>query len=253
MKITFLGTGTSIGVPVIGCDCRVCQSSDCHDQRLRSSILWEIGDTTLLVDAGPDFRQQMLRSRCRKIDGILITHEHYDHVGGLDDVRGLNYTMGCSVTIYAENHTAEAIRKNLSYVFTANKYPGVPQLLLNEIDENRFYINNIEITPIRVLHYKLPILGYRIGDCAYITDASFIPDSSMGLLQGCKTLIINALRHHEHMSHFTLKQAIDVINTIKPQCAYLTHMSHEIGLHAEVQPTLPPNVYLGYDGLEIEC
>lgn len=252
MKVTFLGTGTSTGVPVIGCKCATCTSSDLRDRRLRSSILWEINGTTLLVDAGPDLRQQLLTAQCTKIDGILITHEHYDHVGGIDDVRGLNYSMRQSINIYAEKRTADTIRNNLSYVFAAHKYPGVPNLILNVIDENTFNINGLDITPIRVIHCKLPILGYRIGACAYITDASYISPESLNLLKGCKILIINALRQFEHLSHFTLQQALEVVDFVKPERAYLTHICHDMGLYAEVQPTLPQNVFLAYDNLSFE-
>lgn len=252
MKITFLGTGTSTGVPIIGCKCRVCQSADERDKRLRSSILWEVGNISIVVDAGPDFRTQLLRAKCSKIDAILITHKHYDHVGGLDDVRGLNYTMGCPIDIYAEKQHADTIRNNLGYVFETNKYPGVPQINLNDITENPFDVRGITVEPIRVMHAKMSIFGYRIGDCAYVTDASYIPEESMKKLEGCDTLVINALREEPHMSHLSISQAIDIIDRLKPRQAYLTHIGHEFGLYEEMKNRLPNGVYMAYDGLTVD-
>lgn len=252
MKITFLGTGTSVGVPMIGCQCAVCQSVDLHDKRLRSSILWQVGETKLLIDAGPDFRQQMLRAQCKTIDAILITHHHYDHIGGLDDVRSINYWTRKPMPIYAEEHTISALHKMLSYVFAKNKYPGVPKMELKKIDEQPFTINNIVVTPIRVMHYKMPILGFRIANWIYITDASQVPDESIELMKGCDTLIINALRWQPHLSHFNVSDALEVVEKVNPKRTFLTHICHDMGLHAEAQLKLPKDVYLAYDGLIIE-
>lgn len=252
MKITFLGTGTSTGVPVIGCQCRICQSTDERDKRLRSSILWEMEDVSIIIDAGPDFRMQLIRAKCSKIDAILITHKHYDHVGGLDDVRGLNYTMKRPIDIYAEKYHAEAIRNNLGYVFEVNKYPGVPQINLNVIDNKPFDVRGVRVEPIRIMHAKMKIFGYRIGNCAYVTDASYIPEESMKKLEGCDTLVINALREEPHMSHLSISQAIEVIERLKPKRAYLTHIGHEFGLYEEMNDRLPDGVFMAYDGLTVE-
>lgn len=251
MKITFLGTGTSTGVPVIGCHCTVCDSTDPHDNRLRASVLWEIDNTKIVIDAGPDFRTQMLRNHIDNINAILITHMHYDHTGGIDDVRGFNYSQRTSIDIYAEQLHADAIRHMLPYVFATNKYPGVPQIDMHIIDNKPFRINNIEIIPIRIMHSQMPIFGYRIGPWAYITDASYISPQSMEKLKGCTTLIINALRDEEHMSHFSVAQALSVIEQIKPQRAYLTHISHQFGLYAVRNPKLPQGVNMAYDQLVI--
>lgn len=252
MKMTFLGTGTSIGVPVIGCKCDVCRSTDARDKRLRTSALWEVGDKRILIDAGPDFRYQMLRAGSPSIDAILLTHLHYDHVGGLDDVRGINYITHRAIDIYADERTCQMVRHNMPYVFVENKYPGVPDMSLHTIDDKPFCVSGIDITPIPVMHYKLPILGYRINNWAYITDANYISPESLDKIRDCEVLIINALRIKEHISHFNLEQSLDIIRQVKPQRAYLTHFSHEIGLHRMVQPTLPDNVFMAYDGLIIE-
>ena len=252
MKITFLGTGTSIGVPVIGCTCEVCKSQDSRDIRLRASILWEVEGRRFLIDAGPDFRQQMLLSGCTQFNAILITHEHYDHVGGLDDVRGINLSTKRDVKIYAEQRPADAIRRSLHYVFAAEKYPGVPDMTLNVIGLDPINIDGIEVKPIRAIHCKLPIVGYRIGNWAYITDASYIPEESLKELKGLDVLVINALRWKNHISHFTVEDALEVVKKLQPRRVYFTHVCHEIGLYEKVEKLLPQGVYLAYDGLTIE-
>ena len=252
MRLIFLGTGTSQGVPIIGCNCQVCKSTDPKDKRLRSSVLICSDETKILVDAGPDFRCQMLRTETSKLDAILITHEHYDHVGGMDDIRGINYAMRRSVNVYTEKHVIEAIKTNLSYAFGATPYPGTPKLELVDHEMKQFHVNGTLIEPIRVMHGKLPISGYVIeNEIVYITDASFIPTETIKRICGCKILVINALRRTEHMSHFSLNQALEIISEVAPEKAYLTHFCHEIGLHDDVQKELPENVFLSYDGLSV--
>lgn len=253
MKITFLGTGTSQGVPVIACECKTCLSGDQHDKRLRTSLLLETDKTTILVDAGPDFRQQMLREHVMKLDSILLTHEHKDHIGGLDDVRAFNYKSQDAIDIWAEERVQKAIRKEYSYVFSENQYPGIPKMRLNDIPEQGFSINDISVLPVRVFHFKLPVFGFRFGNFAYITDADYIPEQSKEKLFGVKYLVINALRKEKHVSHFSLREAMDVIREISPKKAYLTHMSHQMGLHSEVSAELPSGIMLAYDGLSFRC
>ncbi len=251
IKVSFLGTGTSIGVPIIGCDCIVCQSRNSKDKRLRSSVLIEIDNRNFVIDCGPDFRSQMLNSNICEIEAILITHEHRDHVAGLDDVRGFNYSTKKSVEIYAEQRVLENLKIDFSYIFSENKYPGAPKISLNKICNKIFSIGGVEIIPIRVMHAKLEIFGFRFGNFAYITDASFIADDELKKLQNLEVLVINALRIKPHFSHFSLQQALELIKILAPQKAYLTHVSHYIGLHNEVNSTLPENVFLAYDGLKI--
>jgi phosphoribosyl 1,2-cyclic phosphate phosphodiesterase len=253
VKITLLGTGTSQGVPMIGCDCKVCQSKDKKDKRLRSSVLVEHLDTTIVIDAGPDFRFQMLRAGVRNLDAVLLTHEHYDHVAGLDDVRAFNKIRKGDVDVYAEKRVLTELEHNLHYAFKENKYPGVPSIRNNEIcDNSSFSVGDITIVPLRVLHHKLPVLGYRVGDFAYITDANFLPDSTVEKLNGVKVLVINALRIEPHISHFNLAEALDVIARINPDRAILTHISHRLGLYAEIVKILPDTVEPGYDQMVIE-
>ncbi|MDR1584343.1 MAG: MBL fold metallo-hydrolase [Prevotellaceae bacterium] len=253
MKITFFGTGTSQGVPVIGCKCDVCMSSDSKDKRLRASILIEICSKKILIDAGPDFRQQMLREKISDLNAILLTHEHKDHTGGLDDVRALNYISGKPAEIYAEKRVLDSVRSEYSYAFADSPYPGVPQMNLNTInDDIRFTVSDIEIIPIRAFHHKLPVLGFRIGDLVYITDANKIEQSEMRKIHGCKVLIINALRKKGHLSHFTLPQALEVARESRAGQTYLTHISHQMGLHKVVEQELPENVELAYDCLTFE-
>lgn len=251
MKVKFLGTGTSTGVPEIGCQCAVCRSQDTRDRRLRASVLINTNGKRILIDCGPDFRQQMLNEEFSQIKRVLLTHEHYDHVSGIDDLRP--FCRFGDIDIFANKRTCKVLLERIPYCFTDNKYPGVPSINLNRIDEDRsFYIQDIEILPVTVMHYKLPILGYRIGNFAYLTDAKYIPEEEYAKLKNLDTLVINALRINEHISHQTLQEALETIERIAPKRAYLIHMSHQIGLHAEVEKTLPPNVFLSYDGLEIE-
>ena len=250
MKITILGSGTSTGVPEIGCTCPVCTSSDPRDHRLRASALIETDDTRILIDCGPDFRTQVLGLPFKKIDGVLITHEHYDHVGGLDDLRP--FCRFGEVPIDAEPHTAERLRTRMPYCFVDHSYPGVPNIPLQEIEENRtFLINHIPVTPLRVMHGRLPILGYRIGNIGYITDMLTMPDVSYEQLRQLDVLVVNALRIAPHPTHQNLAEALDTARRIGAKETYFIHMSHHIGLQAEVERQLPPHVYFASDGLEI--
>lgn len=251
MKVKFLGTGTSTGNPEIGCKCEVCTSTDPRDRRLRASILLHINNTKILVDCGPDFRQQILNEEFSKIDGVLITHEHYDHIGGLDDLRPF-CRLG-DVDIYSNRIALNSLKTRMPYCFQEHLYPGVPTFKLHEVDADKpFLINKVEILPIRIMHYKLPIYGYRIDNFAYLTDVKYIPEEEYRKLIGLDVLIINALRIEEHLSHQNLSEALTNIRRIAPKRAYLIHMSHHIGLHEEVQKELLANVFLSYDGLEIE-
>lgn len=253
MKITFLGTGTSQGVPVIACECNTCLSQDEHDKRLRTSLLLETDKTTLLFDAGPDFRQQMLRAQVIKLDSILLTHEHKDHIAGLDDVRAFNYKSQDAIDIYAEERVQKALKKEYSYVFSEYQYPGIPKMRLNLINDDPINIRGLDILPVRVFHYKLPIYGFRIGNFAYITDANYIPDESKEKLYGVKFLVINALRKEKHISHFSLREAVDLIREISPKKAYLTHISHQMGFYSDISKELPMGIVLAYDGMSFIC
>jgi phosphoribosyl 1,2-cyclic phosphate phosphodiesterase len=253
VKITFLGTGTSQGVPVIACDCKTCQSEDNRDKRLRTSLMLESEGITLLFDAGPDFRQQMLREKVQKLDAILLTHEHKDHVAGLDDVRAFNYKSQDAIDIYSEERVLKAVKKEYAYVFSEFQYPGIPRMRLNSIDDRSFTIKGIEIIPVRAFHYRLPLYGFRIGNFAYITDANYIPEESKERLFGVKFLVINALRKEKHISHFSLREAIGFIREISPRKAYITHISHQMGCYDEVSKELPPEIILAYDGLSFVC
>lgn len=251
MKITFLGTGTSQGIPVIGSTHPVCLSSDFKDRRLRVSILVEWGNYTFLVDCGPDFRQQMLRANPERIDAILFTHEHADHTAGLDDIRPFFFKQG-DINIYAHQRVLRQLTQRFEYIFTSEiKYPGVPNLLQNEVKNKPFTINGLEILPVEGLHYKLPVFGYRFGSFAYLTDMKTISDTEKQKLKNLEVLVINTLREEEHISHFNLEQALAIILELKPMRAYLTHISHHLGFHEAVQQKLPENVFLAYDGLEI--
>ncbi len=253
VEMTFLGTGTSTGVPVIGCQCPACTSQDPRDHRLRSSALLKIDNgTTLLIDAGPDFRQQMLRSGTSHIDAILLTHMHYDHVGGLDDVRGLNFTMHSGIDIYAQKATADAVRHNLFYVFSDHPYPGVPNITLNEITTDTFRVRSTPITPLPVMHDQLPIIGFRIGPVAYITDASQVPEDTIELCKGANLLAINALGLSPHHSHMNLEQAVEVAKKVGAKETYFTHIGHTMPLYSQCDTLLPHSMHLAFDGLRVE-
>ena len=249
MDRSFLGTGTSTGVPEIGCPCEVCTSQDKRDWRLRTSVLVEIEGKRILLDCGPDFRWQMIRSRNYRLNAVLISHEHYDHVGGLDDLRP--FCREGDIPVYAEDYVAEAIETRIPYVFRANRYPGVPKIELHPISTAPFVAAGIPITPIRVMHGQLPILGYRIGKMAYLTDVKFLPEEEYAKLEGLDLLILTALRQGTHPTHESLEEALVNIERIRPKETYLIHMSHRIGLHAEVEKILPPHVHLAYDGLKV--
>lgn len=250
MKIRFLGTGTSTGVPEVGCGCAVCCSKDTRDNRLRTSILVETRNVRILLDCGPDFRQQMLSQQFAPIDGVILSHEHYDHVAGIDDLRP--FCRFGDIHIYAENNVCDAVKTRMSYCFSDRLYPGVPRLMLHEVMPDRnFDIKGVEIVPIRLMHGNLPIFGYRIESMAYLTDVSEIPLSEFDKLRGLDVLIIDALRYEKHPSHENLDQAIANVRRIAPSRAYFIHMSHHIGLHVEVQRNLPDNINLAYDNLII--
>ncbi|MBL4709641.1 MAG: MBL fold metallo-hydrolase [Flavobacteriales bacterium] len=252
MRVTVLGSGTSQGVPVIGCDCVVCQSIDPRDYRRRCSILIEHNDTTIVVDTGPDFRAQMLRAKVKKLDAVLFTHEHKDHVAGLDDVRAFNFmNSGKAMDVFATERVQEALKREFEYIFAENNYPGIPRVSLKKIGEAPFYINGVGIVPIDVLHYKLPVKGFRVGDFAYVTDANFISEEEKLKLLHLDVLIVNALRKEKHISHFNLEEALALIEELKPKKAFLTYISHLMGKHKVTEELLPSHVEVAFDGQEI--
>lgn len=253
MKITFLGTGTSQGVPVIACECETCSSEDVHDKRLRTSILIEKNGTTFVIDAGPDFRQQMLRENVKRLDAIILTHEHKDHIAGMDDVRAFNYKSQDAIDIFAEERVQKAVRKEYSYVFAEYQYPGIPKMRLNTITDETFTVDKVSVVPLRVFHYRLPVYGFRIGNFAYITDANYIAEDTKEKIFGVKYLVVNALRKEKHISHYSLREAIDFIRQISPRKAFITHISHQMGRHEVVSKELPPGIALAYDGLSFPC
>lgn len=252
IEAVFLGTGTSQGVPVIGCDCNVCQSADARDKRLRSSMLLKLGNSNIVIDAGPDFRQQMLFEKIKSLRAILLTHEHVDHIFGLDDIRSFNWLQKMPADIYAEERVQDALKRIFYYVFTENNYPGLPKMQLHLINNSPFNIDEIQVVPIRCYHHKLPVFGFRIGNLSYITDTNYIPPEERKKLKGTKVLVINALRVEKHISHFNLKEALEVIEEVQPEQAYLTHISHGFGRHSDIQKMLPPNVFVASDRLSLK-
>ncbi|HMV14419.1 MAG: MBL fold metallo-hydrolase [Chitinophagales bacterium] len=249
MKFTFLGTGTSQGVPVITCKCEVCQSSDKRNNRTRTSLLIQSDTTTVVIDTGPDFRTQMLRENVQDLDAVLFTHGHKDHVAGLDDIRPFNYLLEKTIQVYAENSVQEILKREFSYAFVGHDYPGAPQIQLHTIDETPFLIGDIPFIPIRAIHKTLPVLGFRIHDFTYITDANFIADNELEKIKGSKIVVLNALRKEPHYSHFSLPEALKIADEIQAEKAYFTHISHHLGLHEQEENELPKNRYLAYDGL----
>ena len=253
VKLTFLGTGTSQGIPLIGCECKVCQSTDVKDKRLRTSVLIEHNNNTFVIDTGPDFRQQMLREKVKNLNAVIFTHEHKDHIAGLDDVRAFNFLLNKPMDVYATERVQNAIKKEFSYIFSDEKYPGIPKINLHTIATGKFAINGTTFIPIEVMHHKMPVKGFRIGGITYITDANFISEEEKKKIKGSEIIIINALRKEEHISHYTFKQAIDLMFELEPKKAYFTHISHQLGLHKEVMNELPDWIELAYDGLTVEA
>lgn len=253
MKVTFLGTGTSQGIPIIGCKCPVCKSANARDKRLRTSALVSVGDKNILIDIGPDFREQMLRNDVSHLDAILVTHAHRDHVAGIDDIRPYNYYQQSPIDIYARSNAIEAIRRDYAYIFAQHIYPGLPEANLIEVSGSSVVrIGNTEVVPIEAMHKDMPILGYKMERFAYVTDANYIAPTELDKIKDMDVLVINALRQEKHFSHFSLAEALEVIDFLKPRKAYLTHMSHEMGFYDEVSRNLPKNVFLAYDGLTVE-
>jgi len=253
LKITFLGTGTSQGVPMIGCDCEVCRSKNPKEKRLRSSVLIQVNGKNIVIDAGPDFRQQMLRENVHRLDAVILTHEHKDHVGGLDDVRAFNYIQKKPMDIYAEERVCNILQtRDFAYVEERKNYPGIPKINFNIIENKTFFIDNIiKIIPIRGMHMKLPVFGYRIKNFAYITDMNYISFEEKEKLKKLDLLVINALRKKKHVSHFNLEEALQIIDEVKPKQAFLTHISHKLSFEHEDIKALPENINLAYDGLSI--
>lgn len=253
MKVTLLGTGTSQGIPVIACACPVCTSEDPRDNRLRCAVMLEQNDTRIVIDTGPDFRQQMLRHQVMALDAVVLTHLHKDHIAGLDDVRAFNFRQNKSMPVYADALTLRQLRQEFPYVFDGSNYPGIPKLDVHEIAGTQaMTIGHITLQPVPVLHHQLPVNGFRVGGFAYVTDASYIPEASMQLLQGLDVLVLNALRREKHIAHFNLSEALEVVEVLKPKQALFTHISHLLGQHAVVNQELPPHVALAYDGQVLE-
>ncbi len=251
LKITFLGTGTSSGVPMIGCICEVCTSTDKKDKRLRSSILVESDTTTLVIDTTPDFRYQMLRAGVKKLDAVLFTHPHKDHIAGLDDVRAYNYFQHKPMELYANSLTEEAIKREFAYAFSDKKYPGIPNLNLNTIDDKPFMIGDIPVVPVLVWHLKMPVLGFRFGKFTYITDANKIDAEEKEKIKGSEVMVLNALRKESHISHFTLDEAVDMVQELGVPKGFFTHISHQLGKHEAVNAILPQGIELAWDGKTI--
>lgn len=251
LDITFLGTGTSSGVPMVACGCEVCTSTDPRDNRLRSSVLVESVETTIVIDTTPDFRYQMLRAGVKRLDGVVFTHSHKDHIAGLDDIRAYNYFMGKAMPVYSNSMTEEAIVREFPYAFAEKKYPGIPEIILNTIGMDPFVVGDIPLTPIMVWHLNMRVWGYRIGDFTYITDANRIDPEEKEKIRGSKVMVLNALRKEKHISHFNLSEAIELVQELEVPTAYFTHISHQLGKHEDVSATLPEGIFLAYDGLKI--
>lgn len=254
VTITFLGTGTSQGVPVIACPCEVCHSADSRDNRLRSAVLIQSATTSVVIDTGPDFRQQMLREEVLRLDAVVFTHEHKDHISGMDDIRAFNYRNQQKMPVYCTARVEQALRREYQYVFDEIKYPGIPEVEMVNITHNEpFMVGDILLTPILVYHYQLPVLGFRVNDFTYITDASSIPEAEMKKIAGSQVVVLNALRKEPHISHFNLEQALEMMQRLQPEKGYLTHISHLMGKHADVQQELPGNIEIAYDGLQVQA
>ena len=252
MIATFLGTGTSQGVPVIACNCAVCSSLDFRDKRLRTSIHLSSESFSVVIDSGPDFRQQMLREGIDHLDALLFTHEHKDHTAGMDDIRAFNFKQKKDIPVYGHERVISQLKQEFSYIFTNGSYPGIPRIIVHPIENKPFSIKDITFIPIEVIHYKLPVFGFRINDFTYITDANYISPAEIKKIEGSKILVLNALQQEDHISHFNLSQAIELINKINPENAYLTHISHKMGLHEEISRILPDHIQLAFDGLKIK-
>lgn len=251
LTITFLGTGTSTGIPMIACGCEVCTSADKKDNRLRSSIMVQSETTSIVVDTTPDFRYQMLRQKVKELDAVLYTHPHKDHIAGLDDIRAFNFFQKKAIDVYANEITQKALRNEFYYVFAEHKYPGLPEINLHGIPEHTFYIGDIPVQPIHVWHLHMPVLGFRFGDFTYITDANRIEDQEKEKIRGSKVMVLNALRHKKHLSHYTLPEAIELADELTIPHACFTHISHQLGTHERISATLPAGKFLAYDGLKI--
>ncbi|WP_439505406.1 MBL fold metallo-hydrolase [Sediminibacterium sp.] len=251
LTIQFLGTGTSTGIPMIGCSCPVCVSLNTKDQRLRTSILVESASTRIVIDTTPDFRYQMLRSKTTRLNAVLFTHSHKDHIAGLDDIRAFNFFSGAAMDIYANASTEEAIRRDFYYAFSDTRYPGTPELQMHSIGEENFFVGDIEIQPIKVMHHRMPVLGFRMGNFTYITDANYIEATELDKIKGSSVLVLNALRKEKHLSHFTLQEALDIAAIAEVPEVYFTHISHQLGLHDTISAELPAHVKLAYDGLVV--
>jgi phosphoribosyl 1,2-cyclic phosphate phosphodiesterase len=252
LKVTFLGTGTSQGIPVIACGCEVCTSKDPRDNRLRTSIHLDINGQSIVVDTGPDFRQQMLRANIKTLDAVIFTHAHKDHIAGMDDIRAYNFFQQKAIPIYADKIVQEGLRRDFFYVFADEKYPGIPEVEMHTIENKPFVVEGTPITPVQVWHYKLPVLGFRFGDFTYITDANKIDAAEKEKIKGSKALVLNALRRTEHISHFTLDEAIAIAQELEIPDTYLIHLSHQMGRHADVEKELPKGIHIAYDGLTLD-
>jgi len=251
IKVTFLGTGTSQGIPLVACGCIVCTSTNEKDKRLRTSVLIETSKTRLSIDSGPDFRQQLLREKIKNLDAVVYTHEHKDHIAGLDEVRAFNYINKKKMPVYATERVQKALHREFAYIFSEEKYPGIPEVELITFDNEPFYVGDILLEPINVMHYKLPVKGFKINNFVYITDANLIQESEKKKMQNLDVLVLNALRREPHVSHFTFTEAIELVKELKPKKAYFIHMAHQLGLHDEVSKELPGNIELAFDGLQL--